>query len=200
MAQAKRNEAHSRTQKIKLSLGSLCENDNFILGAMLPLPGKKSFPSSFQPTKVPPLISSSLGSQIVNFYSLGGYLPSQEMSSSPGFWDSILRSSFLCLPSRCKVTRGCGDNNVLLRIQNNILEASFCLCKPDGETWANHSSHRHVGGTDCRTPHPDGRAGEPRAQTADTCLRTLVFFVWTSQISRQEDCRYLRDERGLHPS
>ena len=41
---------------------------------------------------------------------------------------------------------------MLHRIQNNILKASFCPCKPDGETGANKSSHRYLRGTVCQIP------------------------------------------------
>lgn len=125
---------------------------------------------------------------------MAGYFPLRKWAPQPGFWDFILRPPFICLPSRSKGTRVCGDK-MLLRIQNNILKASFCPCKPDGETWANESSHRHH-----QIPSVSGKPLDLYVQMADACLETFVLSVWSSQINSQENYRYRREESGACPS
>lgn len=125
---------------------------------------------------------------------MAGYFPLRKWAPQPGFWDFILRPPFICLPSRSKGTRVCGDK-MLLRIQNNILKASFCPCKPDGETWANESSRRHH-----QIPSVSGKPLDLYMQMADACLETFVLSVWSSQINCQENYRYRREESGACPS
>ena len=94
---------------------------------------------------------------------------------------------------------------MLHRIQNNILKASFCPCKPDGETGANKSSHRYLWGTDCQIPSASKELYMSCVYIhiyADCgcTLGAFILSVWTTQICDQEDCRYMREGRGLHPS